>query len=309
MKWFLFFICFTIFSCNQQRHENQNKASHDSVTTIVHDTLPKEKIKTYLDSFEADFISINDTGYFKNLAVSKVSMLGYQTGNQLHIFLDNLVSKKDVILLNKEALSHSCKITDKGNIRFDTLRNGKISFIQKQIFGFQADEDNGSAVLKINGKIVKAISVVESEYEPFLDFNPSSFRNFLFHGKEFYYIQAKYTLSQGGSMGNVTYHLLYNVALNKLFYVNSCRLDDWVPFGDINNDEDLDLIDFGNSDFCTTVPSSDRVIIQFYSYKNGDFDLQKDKSGKPYTIEGNTGINYTQDSFKVKKSYWPVKIK
>jgi len=110
-------------------------------------------------------------------------------------------------------------------------------------------------------------------------------------------------------MGNVSYHLLYDVELNKLFYVNSCRLSDWVPFGDVNNDGVLDMLDFDNSDFCTTVPSSDRATIQFYSYKNGGFILQKDKQGIPYIIEGNTGSQYSQDSFNIKKRHWPVKLK
>ena len=110
-------------------------------------------------------------------------------------------------------------------------------------------------------------------------------------------------------MQNVTYHLLYDVALNKLFYVTSCRLSNWVPFGDVNNDGVLDLINFDNSDFCTLVPSSDNVVINFYSYNNGKFVLNKDKQGTPYMIEGNTGVNYTQDSFKISKNHWPVKIK
>ena len=140
MKWFLFFISLIIISCNQQPQESQSKASYDSVVAFVHDSLPKETTKTHLDSFEADYILIKDTGYFKNLAIPKVSMLGFPIGDQLHAFLDNLISKKDVIILNKEGLSHSCRIIDSGNIRFDTLRTGKISFIQKQTFGLYSDE-------------------------------------------------------------------------------------------------------------------------------------------------------------------------
>jgi hypothetical protein len=307
MNRFLITIGLLLSNCNEASQKSHSKAVTETTTNPIPQSI-NEPTKTYIDSFEAEFILREDTGYFKNLAAYKVDMLGYPLKNQLDTFLDRIVSKKGILLLNKSGLSHSCWLIDKGNIRFDTFRNGKTSFIQKQRFGFNSENDRGDAVLKINGRVTKAVSVVDSEYELFLDFNPASFRQFTFHGNEFYYIHAKYSASFGGSMGNVSYHLLYDVLLNKLFYVNSCRLPDWVPYGDVNNDGTLDFIDFNNSEFCTTIPSNDRVIIQFYSYKNGRFILQKDKSGVVYSIEGNTGSNYTHDSFKIRKSYWPVEI-
>jgi hypothetical protein len=81
-------------------------------------------------------------------------------------------------------------------------------------------------------------------------------------------------------------------------------------FGDVNGDADLDCLDFDNSDFCTGVPNSDNVIIQLYSCNNkGNFVLQKDSRGKPFFIVGRTGDGYAQDSFNVKRSYWPFMLK
>jgi len=311
MRWFLFFIILIAAGCNGPKKRNQLffDSSLVHITSKITDTNTVVYSNAYLDSFEAEMVYLEDTGYFRNLGIPQVNKLGYSLHSRLDVFLDSLISKKDIVLLNNKGLSHSCRIIDKGNVRFDTLRNGKISFIQKQVLGLYSDSDTGSAVLKINGKSVKARSVINLDYEALLDFDPSSFRDFLFRGKEFYFIRATVTGTQGASMGNVSYHLLYDVELNKLFYVNSCRFSDWVPFGDVNNDGVLDMLDFDNSDFCTTVPSSDRATIQFYSYKNGGFILQKDKQGIPYIIEGNTGSQYSQDSFNIKKRHWPVKLK
>ena len=87
----------------------------------------------------------------------------------------------------------------------------------------------------------------------------------------------------------------------------TCRFNKML-FGDVNGDSELDFLDFDNSDFCTTVPYSDEVTIQLYSCdKKGDFVLQKDAKGKPFFIEGKTGDGLMQDSFNVKRSYWPFR--
>ena len=115
--------------------------------------------------------------------------------------------------------------------------------------------------------------------------------------------------SLGTSMGNVCYNLVYSVAQKRLNCFETCRFYQMV-FGDANGDADLDYLDFNNSDFCTTVPSSDSVTIQLYSCnKKGDFILQKDPKGKPYFIDGNTGNSYNQDSFNIKRYYWPRPFK
>ena len=43
--------------------------------------------------------------------------------------------------------------------------------------------------------------------------------------------------------------------------------------------------------------------------KKGDFVLLKDLKGKPYFIDGNTGYSLNQDSFIVKRYYWPKPLK
>jgi hypothetical protein len=112
-----------------------------------------------------------------------------------------------------------------------------------------------------------------------------------------------------GSIHTISYHLIYNVKAKSPDTFRTCRFDEML-FGDANGDENLDYLDFDNSDFCTGVPSSDRVTIQLYSYnENTEFLLQKDKKGTAYFIDGNTGEGFAQDSFNVKRHYWPVPLK
>ena len=308
MKWLLFFIVVFLTCCTYQQKEKIKQQFVDSIKSISPEILLNQKGEIYTDSFAAEYILLSDTGYFKNLGIKKINALTYPLNNLLDSFLDKLVVKKEIILLIKEGLSHSCRVIDNGNRRFDTLQNGKVSFIQKEILGLYSEDNNGRSVLRIDGKVVKAKSITDTESEYLFDFDASSFRHFSFYDKEFYYIRANQTGSMGASMGNVSYHLIYDLSLNKLFYLETCRLENVILFGDVNGDKSIDFINFDNSEFCTTVPGSDRVVIQLYSYKNGKFILQKDKKGVPYSIEGNTGFHYAQDSFNIKKSYWPVKL-
>ena len=90
-------------------------------------------------------------------------------------------------------------------------------------------------------------------------------------------------------MGNVCFHLLYDLNSHHLNLFTSCRFEA-IMFGDANGDDRLDFLDFDNSGMCTTVPTSSAFTIQLYSDNGkGNFVLQKDRTRKPYFIDGDRG--------------------
>lgn len=112
-----------------------------------------------------------------------------------------------------------------------------------------------------------------------------------------------------GSIHTISYHLIFNKSAGLAGMFMTCRFENML-FGDADGDDDLDYLDFNNSDFCPGVPYSDNVKIQLYSMDDtGFFHVRNSNNGFPYFIDGKTGENLSQSSFKVVKSAWPVKLK
>jgi hypothetical protein len=296
MKWFLFFLIgICLLSC-------KNKVKPKESTT----TEP-EQVR-YNDTVKMPWLGDSeiDTGYFKGKIPEKLDNLEQKDTTLLFKFLSGLISTKDISLLTDETLSHSVLIDQINKVRFDTLRNKK--FVITSVFHFGKKE---TQTITINGNLLKGYRDTQDGLleDDVFDFDEASFRHFSFHGKEFFYIRAGSMYSFGSSMGNVNYNLVYSIAQKRLNCFQTCRFYQML-FGDANGDEDLDCLDFNNSDFCYGVPLSDSVIIQLYSCnKKGDFVLQKDPKGKSYFIDGNTGNSFYQDSFIVKRYYWPKPLK
>jgi hypothetical protein len=295
MKWLSFFISVVLFfSCrNKEKTKLPEKINEIGV----------ERVLGYNDTVSMPSVTEpeKDTGYFKGYMPEKIDAIEWKDTTLLFKFLSGIISKKDIILLNNETLSNSVLIDQKSKIRTDTLRNSRVVIVSKYKFSKLVSQK-----ITINGLLVKDYKGTGNDImgDDFIDFDPISFRHFSFKGEEFYYIRAGSLYSFGTSMGNVNYNLVYNVKHNRLNCFETCRFG-YMLFGDANGDDNLDYLDFNNSDFCTTVPGSDNVTIQLYSCNNrGDFILQKDSKGSPYFIEGNTGDDFSQNSFIVRKYYW-----
>lgn len=296
MKWFLFlFWTIFLFSCKNKGIEK------------VSEKLVPPQIR-YNDTVQMPW-GLNpqhDTGYFKGYIPEKLSYLETNDSTFLFQFLSNIIDKRDIALLDSETLSNSVFINQNTEIRFDTLKNEQTIILSEFKFS-----DPEYQKISINGNVIKGHNGTENDIliGDFIDFNCMSFRHFSFKGNEFYYINAGSTYSFGTSMGNVKYHLIYNIRNKRLNCFQTCRFG-YMLFGDVDGDDRLDYLDFDNSDFCPTVPLSGNVRIRFYSCdSNGNFVLQKDKKGNDYFIDGNTGENLGQDSFIVKKHYWPIPLK
>jgi hypothetical protein len=310
MKW-LFFLLVFVFSCKSKNKTSIPVIKEHKVQDNVESLLLKKEQANYnyndTVTMPSLFDPYADSGYFKGYLPEKIDGIEARDTTQLFRFLSNTINKKDIVLLNKETLSHSVFIDQKRKIRIDTLKNEQITIVSK----YNLDEMKDEQRITINGVIIKDYNRtgVDSIPGDVFDLNEHSFRYFSFKGKKYYYIQASAFYSVGASMGNVCYHLIYDLANRRLSHFETCRFSSML-FGDVNGDSNLDYLDFDNSDFCTTVPYSDNVTIHLYSCNNkGNFVLQKDTKEIPYAIEGNTGAHYHQDSFIIKRSYWPVKLK
>jgi hypothetical protein len=295
MKWLSFFILLIfIASCKDGEKKKQ--------AVIPEEAPANEQPVSYNDTVKMPYKTDYDSGYFKGYIPEKIDELEINDSSHLSLFLSRIISKKDIVLLSDETLSHSVMIDHKTNTRYDTLKNKQCTIVSIYKFG-----DSVSQRITINGVLLKTNVSKENSIinDDQIDFNGHSFRYFSFKGTVFYYIQAGSFDSFGTSMGNVIYHLIYSIKDNQLNCYETCRMAPML-FGDVNGDDHLDYLDFDNSDFCTTIPYSQNVTIQLYSCdKKGKFVLQKDAAYKPYFIDGNTGHGFEQDSFNVKKYKWP----
>lgn len=289
MKWLPFFILLFLASCKAGKRKQP----------VV------EKADLEEEFYEMPFRTETDTGYFRGYPAVFLNNIKETDSSQLARFLSNLISKKDIVLIDSQSLSHSVFIDQQKKIRYDTLRNKQTVLVSEYGFG-----DYEFQIVKLNGKTIQNYHYkeVDQNWQDILNYDGQSFRHFSFKGKEFFYVQASMMDGTGTSAGNIVYHYLFDEKLNRLAEFNTCRFA--LPlFGDINGDDRLDYLDFDNSEFCTTVPSSDNVLLQFYSFDKGKFVLQENKKNKPWFIDGRTGDGFRQDSFIVKDYLWPVKLK
>ena len=299
MKWFLFFVILFNFSCNNNTVV-KTKPLVDSSDIAVKPDGP-----SYVDSFPITFIWSDDTGYFKNLGQYRIDSLEEKDPSPFFRFIDSILDKRQIILLNRSGLTHSCRISADSIYRTDTFTYGKTSIIQK---GNKLDEE--LSFLKIDGHLIKVPEGNTFYRGELFNFDESSFRHFIFNKKEYYYISATLLGYFGTSMGNVCFHLLYDLNSHHLNLFTSCRFEA-IMFGDANGDDRLDFLDFDNSGMCTTVPSSSAFTIQLYSDNGkGNFALQKDKTGKPYFIDGDRGSDFAKaDLLTIERMHWPVRQK
>jgi hypothetical protein len=295
MKWLPFFICLVFFiACGQEKKQQP-----------VPEPATPEKTISYNDTVRMPGKTYEDSGYFKGYIPEQIERLEREDNSALFRFLSAMISKKDIVLQDSQTLSHSVLIDAKTETRYDTMRNKQCTITS--VYKFGKDE---SQQIKINGIVVKGYAGSQDAliHDDIIGFEENTFRHFSFKGKTYYYIQAVSLDNSGASMGNVTYHLVYDIANRKCSCFQTCRFGHML-FGDVDGDDQLDYLDFDNSEFCTTVPSSDYVVIQLYSCNNkGQFLLQEDAGRKPYFIEGKTGNakdEFSQDTFSITNSKWP----
>jgi hypothetical protein len=255
MKWLPFFVGLFLISC---KHAGKTKPV-EQTNKVVQEI-----------GYEMPFKTETDTGYFKGYPSRNLYSVEETDSTMLGIFLSKLADKKELVLLDSQTLSHSVFIDQHKKIRYDTLRNKHTLLISEYGFG-----DNEFQLVKLNSKIIQDYKHKETDedWQDILDYNGESFRRFSFKGKKFYYIQASLMDGAGMSAGNVYRHILYDSKLNLLGEFLTCRFTPQL-FGDVNGDDLLDYADFDNSDFCTTVPSSDRAFLRLYSLNDkGEFVL------------------------------------
>jgi hypothetical protein len=297
MKWLPFFILtILLFSCKGKKDkEIKSGIKVATITDTTEEVLHGQMVlKMPVDTKE-------DSGYFKGYQPGIITALEETDNSQLGEFLSGLIDKRQIILLDSETLSHSVFIDQVNKKRYDTLKNKVCLITSTYDFGPEEIQQ-----IKVNGIPVNKMGGPNAQYEDVnvMDFDNSSFRHFAFKGNKFYYIQAVVMDGHAGSIGNVTFHLIYSLKDKKFSYFETCRFSPML-FGDVDGDDQLDFLDFDNSDFCTGVPSSDRATIKIYSCnEKGEFVLRSDKVKEPWYIEGETGANYKQDSFIVGKSNW-----
>jgi len=288
MKWllFLFFFC---YSCNSKTP----KISEKKATTNNN------------AAWDLPFDTEQDSGYFKGYASEKIKSFASNANDQLSEFLDGLIKKSDIKLLDSQTLSHSAYVDPIHKTRYDTLKNDHTMITSLYNFG-----DKISQTIIFNGSILEKIewNRSDSSWKDVLDLDGQSFRHFSFKGEDFYYLHAQVMDRFAGSIHTLNYHIIFKASKPLFNTLLTCRFDKMLV-GDVNGDKELDYLDFDNSDFCSGVPFSDSVTIRFYSFnKLGELKLQKDPNGKEYFIKGNTGEQYKQDSFKIKTKYWPFNI-
>jgi hypothetical protein len=302
------FLCCFLFSCKtttkiKEKRDVEELKTNDTAEAIK--TAIAKDIK-YNDTVKFPWRTEEESGYFKGYITEKLNGLEKSGNSDFDNFISNNLDKKEIVLINKETLSHSVSINQKTKIRIDTYKNENLNIVSTYYFG-----DYESQKITFNGKTVRNYkwSGVDTKQEDIFLLDEKSFRYFSFRGNKYYYFDATIPHT-GGSVDNICYFLIYNLKGENVSAFYSCRYEGPLLFGNVNGDDQLDFLNFRNEDFCTTVPGSDKATFELYSCNTkGEFVKQKDKNNKPYFIEGNTGIGYNQDSFKIKSFNWPVKVK
>ncbi len=297
-------LLFFISACNVEDNSGVKKSVARKKLPEVNDT--NQRIISYNDTEKLPFRTETDSGYFRGYTPEKIDSLEYADTNMLSKVLASIVSKKDIILLGKETLSHSVFINQKNKIRIDTLQNKETIIVS--IYGFGGKKYQ---TIKINGKILKQNFPCGDDriYDLPLDIESTSFRHFSFKGKVYYYMAAYALDMQGSSIGNINHHLLYDSTAGKLSVFTSWRFGQVFLFGDADGDDKLDFLDFNNDGMSPLIPYDDSALIHLYSCdKKGNFNQQKDATGNFYYISANTGNKFRQDSLNIKKYNWPVPI-
>jgi|GEM_PF-5196488 len=304
MRWFLFFIFpGALLSCTNGKEKNVPVSSTQKDTPLA-----KREI-SYNDTVHFPYDSYSDSGYFKGYIPETFASLEDADHTELFTFISNNFNKKDIRLLDKEALSNSVFLDQKTETRIDTLRNSRATIISIYRFGGKP-----SQIIKINGAIVKNYksNTIEFQDQDIFDIWGSSFRDFAYKGKEYYYMKAGIMDCKGGSACAGEYHLIYDPAnkiLNEFF---TFRVNSYYFMGDANGDEKLDYLAIENYGMFPVHPDTPNYFTMrlFSDNGRGKFVQQKDKSGKQYFIEGNSGTNlYVGDTMRVGKYHWPVKLK
>lgn len=289
MKRFLFF-CILLVLAGACRQTGSNSTStgtdtslgskkHTAATdAITHELVAAAKPITYFEQFD-------NTGLEQSLA--------------------GLLRQEQLVLIDTSTPAHTSYSDTKKGIQLDSFRADRfllVSAIQ------QGDRERQQ--VKLNGRIIYEKKPNQKGIKPgssdlLMEFDAGSFRHFRFYGKEYYYFQSRQAFMHGASAGNVTYHWILDAGGKTLGLFESCRFSK-ILLGDANGDRILDFLEFDNADFCTTVPSSDRVTVRLFSAgPKGTFILQKNLAGKPWFITAGTGMDYSQDSFRVKEINWP----
>lgn len=277
MKWFLFLLI-AIASCKQEKETSENMIYQDS--SLASEVVDTRKGRSALTQGSPGLSDVRNS--------------------PLNNFFKKNVDQSGLQFYELKGLVYSGDVVAGTNIRRDSIRNKNISIIQV------AKVDEGTTVdFSIDGFSFKSTPWADA-----LEFNMDAFRHFRYKGNEYYYLQGNFINSFGGSMRNVCYHIIYMLGSKQVNYFTSCRFDKVFCFGDVDGNESLDYLDFKNEDFCTMLPSSADFMVNFYSCnEKGKFEIQKDKKGKHYFINGNSGENLLQDSFNISSHYWPLQIR
>ncbi|MEO6670355.1 MAG: hypothetical protein ABIN36_12815 [Ferruginibacter sp.] len=316
MKWFLFFILIVLCSCNESKRKwpeyDRDTASWkepdkhtiidtahisetDSDSSLVHDGIP--------------WSSENNPGYYRGPSAEKIKYpleIDKDTISMLGTFLFKNLSTEDIVFLNKETLSQTGFIDTTMKIRIDTLKNKNVTIISIYNFG-----EKMSQRIYINGSLVRDYKYtdVDALWEDIFAMNGASFRQFSFHGKEYYFLNAGIA-DCGASSCAAYYQLLYDVQNKKLNSFCFFRVDDHYFFGDINADNKLDFLQINNSGFGGGPDGLNSFGMNIYTCDpKGKFKILKDNKGKDYYIRGNSGSDWYVSDMYIDEYYWPVKIK
>lgn len=329
MKWFLFFILLIcVLSCkdNKQKekypeYDSSLMADSKNNSLKIHtkqraDSVENQRLRDSIEKYELPLYTVDDRGYFRDSGYFRGPLLvpvDYEEkGNSgmLTDFLSRNLSKKDIVLLNDSSLSHSAFIDKKQKLRLDTLRNKNVTIISRYMFG-----DKESQTITINGTVVRKYNDVgiDSLRQDILTLYQSSFLDFRFKGKEFYFISAGIMDCGGGSACLTDIQLLYDVANKSLNEFRNFRIGaSSYLFGDIDGDDKLDFLEIDNDGGYGSISDSVnkyRIIISSCN-KSGMFEQVKDSGKKEYYIEGNSGTDYyVGEQMYIDKFYWPVKLK
>lgn len=316
MKRFLFFILIVVCSCHQAK---QKWPEHDKDTANWKEPDKPFKSDTSHTSYpKADSSGVHqgipwsthdEAGYYEGTPSKKLDypiQIDKDTSSMLGRFLLKNLSTKDIIFLNKETLGQSAFIDAKKKIRIDTLRNKDVTIISKYWFG-----DTLAQKIYINGHLVRDYKDrgIDSLWEYIFALNGSSFLHFSFHGREYYFLDAGIA-DCGASSCAASFNLLYDVKNRKLNDFLFFRVDDHVFWGDINADDKLDFLEINNDGYGSAPTGVNSFTMKIYSCDtDGKFRVLKDRKGKEYYINGNSGTDWYVGAMYIDEKYWPVKIK
>ncbi|MEO8769251.1 MAG: hypothetical protein ABI402_04185 [Ferruginibacter sp.] len=323
MKWFLFFILLiSTLSCKDNKQKKQYVEYDSSLINLKEEDIYKpgkeipvekevensETEDTFPQSTVDDTGHYRDSGYFTGNVSRMVDYKKYTDTSMMGMFLSKNLDKKNILYLNKYSLSHTVFIDKKKKIRLDTLRNEDVTIISKYKFG-----DNKSQVILINGVVARTCKKKPNgDGDDILNLEESSFRRFLFKGKEFYYITAYIMDCVGNSACLPNIYFLFDVKNKKLSEFFTFRVNDAYFFGDVNGDDKLDYLEIVNDGgYGLYEDRLNHYKINLYSCNaSGKFEQLKDPGNKEYFIEGNSGTDYyVGERMYIDKYYWPVKLK